>query len=174
MGKFGINESRFYRLWTKGASFVSFEAKIKETDLYISACLDLSEQAIASIKRHRGPVEDYVRLHPDFQKTLVPYPLSPKMSPIIKTMVLSTKKAGVGPMAAVAGAIAEYVGRDLLKECDEVIVENGGDIFVSVKRPIKIGIYAGDSPYTGKLCLDVAPDEGPLGICASSGTWAVS
>lgn len=168
--KFGVNQPRFYRVWDEKGRFVSFEARIKETDLYIKAPHDLRDEALESIRRHRKPIEDFIKKDPEFQKTLAPYPLSDGMAPIIKDMVSSAATAGVGPMAAVAGAIAEYVGYDLLKRCDEVIVENGGDIFIKVKRPVRIGIYAGASPFSKKLSLEVRPDETPLGICASSGT----
>lgn len=168
--KFGIDQPRFYRFWARQKYLFSFEAKVKETDLYIRAPLDLKDEAIASINRHRGPIEDFINKNPDFQKTLEPYPFSEDMAPIIKDMVLATKKVGVGPMAAVAGAVAEYVGRDLLERCDEVIVENGGDIFLKVKRPIRIGIYAADSAFTKKISLEIRPKETPIGVCASSGT----
>jgi len=77
---------------------------------------------------------------------------------------------GVGPMAAVAGAIAEMVGRELLNFSSEVIVENGGDIFLCHKKMRHIGIYAGDSPLSGKLALEIEPEDTPLGVCTSSGT----
>ncbi len=74
-------------------------------------------------------------------------------------------------MAAVAGAVAEYVGRELLPFSREVIVENGGDIFLKTQKTRSIGIYAGESsPFTGKLALRVDPKETPLGICTSAGT----
>jgi len=70
----------------------------------------------------------------------------------------------------VAGAIAEAVGRDLLASSAEVIVENGGDIFLALEKGRMVGIYAGDSPFTGKLALQIGPGETPMGICTSSGT----
>jgi ApbE superfamily uncharacterized protein (UPF0280 family) len=76
----------------------------------------------------------------------------------------------VGPMAAVAGAMAEYVGKDLLAYSDEVIVENGGDLFLKVDMQRQVGIYAGDSPLSGKIALEVWPEETPMGMCTSSGT----
>ncbi|MCM8782571.1 MAG: UPF0280 family protein [Candidatus Omnitrophica bacterium] len=167
--RFGIAQARFYRFWIKNKTLISFEAKVKETDLYIRASKDLQREAIDLIKRHRKPIEDFIGLNPAFEKTLVPYPLSIDMEPIIKDMVVATKKVNVGPMAAVAGAIAEYVGYDLLGQCEEVIVENGGDIFIKVKRPIKIGIYAADSPFTQRLVLKIEPEETPIGVCTSSG-----
>ncbi len=84
-------------------------------------------------------------------------------------MAQAAEKAGVAPMAAVAGALAESVGRELLAFSPEVIVENGGDIFLKLSKPRLVGVYAADSPFTGRIALEVRPDETPLGICTSSG-----
>jgi uncharacterized protein len=73
-------------------------------------------------------------------------------------------------MASVAGAIAEYVGRDLNRESINVMVENGGDIYLNVKNNVLIGIFAGDSPLSGRIALSIDAKESPVGICTSSGT----
>jgi ApbE superfamily uncharacterized protein (UPF0280 family) len=73
-------------------------------------------------------------------------------------------------MAAVAGAIAEYVGKDLLSYTDEVVVENGGDIFIKTGSPVTIGIFAGRSPFSMHIGLRVDPGKKPVSICTSSGT----
>ena len=73
-------------------------------------------------------------------------------------------------MAAVAGAIAEFVGQELLKFSPEVIVENGGDIFLKITKERLVGVHAGTSPYTGKIALKIAAADTPLGVCTSSGT----
>ncbi|MCX6009595.1 MAG: UPF0280 family protein, partial [Chloroflexi bacterium] len=89
---------------------------------------------------------------------------------IVREMAQAARIAGVGPMAAVAGAIAEAVGKDLLVCTPQVIVENGGDIFMKLSRTRLIGVYAGGSPFTGKIALEISPEETPLGVCTSSGT----
>ena len=73
-------------------------------------------------------------------------------------------------MASVAGAITEFVGTELLAFSPEVIVENGGDIFLKSLGKRIVGIYAGKSPLTGKIGLEIDGEEAPLGICTSSGT----
>jgi ApbE superfamily uncharacterized protein (UPF0280 family) len=73
-------------------------------------------------------------------------------------------------MAAVAGAMAQFVGRDLLSLTPNVIVENGGDIFLKCKDNINIGIFAGESPLSDRLAIRVGPEEMPVGICTSSAT----
>jgi ApbE superfamily uncharacterized protein (UPF0280 family) len=82
----------------------------------------------------------------------------------------AARKAGVGPMAAVAGAIAENIGRELLTFSPEIIVENGGDIYLKSLKKRIVGIFAGNSPLTGKIGLEINAKDTPLGICTSSGT----
>jgi len=88
---------------------------------------------------------------------------------IVREMANSAQKVGVGPMAAVAGAIAEGVGRELIEFSPEVIVENGGDIFLKILKRRLVGVYAANSPFTGRIALQIEPEETPLGICTSSG-----
>jgi ApbE superfamily uncharacterized protein (UPF0280 family) len=86
-------------------------------------------------------------------------------------MAEAAAKVNVGPMAAVAGAFAEFVGLDLLKYSPEVIVENGGDIFLKSTKSRLVGVYAGeDSPLTGRVALKIEPLDTPIGVCTSSGT----
>jgi ApbE superfamily uncharacterized protein (UPF0280 family) len=89
---------------------------------------------------------------------------------IVKEMLLASEVAGLGPMAAVAGAIAENVGKELLDYSPEIIVENGGDIFLKTNTNRLVGVYAGESPLTGKIALEIEPEETPMGICTSSGS----
>src|SRR4030042_3242503 len=74
-------------------------------------------------------------------------------------------------MAAVAGAMAEFLGKDLLRKgFKEVIIENGGDIFMKTRKSRSVGIYAGKSKLWKKLKLKIKPKKTPIGICTSSGT----
>ncbi len=165
-----MEKSRFYRQWVKDADLVSFHVAVGETDLYLRARSSLEEQARESIIGHRALLEDYIAGHPGFADALEPVSVEADAPAIVKDMAEAAGRAGVGPMAAVAGAIAEAVGRDLLALSPDVIVENGGDIFLATEKSRAIGIYAGDSPFSGKLALQVEPGETPLGVCTSSGT----
>jgi len=73
-------------------------------------------------------------------------------------------------MAAVAGAIAHFVGEELAKFSPELIIENGGDIYLRSNKERIIGIYAGKSPLSGKIGLKIEGKGIPLGISTSSGT----
>ena len=73
-------------------------------------------------------------------------------------------------MAAVAGALAERVGRALEPLSAEVIVENGGDIYLKVASPATVSLFAGKSPLSHRVGLKIDPELTPLGVCTSSGT----
>ncbi|OGS20483.1 MAG: thiamine biosynthesis protein ApbE [Elusimicrobia bacterium RIFOXYA2_FULL_39_19] len=163
-------EPRFYRNWHKDDDLVSFEAIIKETDLCIRAEKNLQKKALASILKHREAIEKYIARHPEFLKALAPVTLERDAPLIVKDMIEYTRTANVGPMASVAGVIAEYVGNDLLEYSSEIIVENGGDIFIKTNKPRLVGVYAGNSVFTKKIALEILPEKTPLGICTSSGT----
>ena len=162
-------EPRFYRHWIKDADLVSFRVVAEQTDLYIRAQRNLKDRALKSALKHRSPLEKYIEHHPLFLTTLEPYQAEKDAPAIVKEMARVSQIAGIGPMATVAGAIAEAVGRDLLPFSSEVIVENGGDIFLKISKKRLVGIYAGESPFTGKIALEIKPGETPLGICTSSG-----
>jgi ApbE superfamily uncharacterized protein (UPF0280 family) len=163
-------EPRFYRHWIKDDDLVSFELTVKQTDLCIRSRRNLRDKALDSVQKHRGSLESYIGRHPLFLTTLQPYQAEAGAPPIVKEMARVSQLAGVGPMAAVAGAIAEAVGKDLLAFSPEVIVENGGDIFMKISKKRLVGIYAGQSSFTKKIALEIMPRETPLGVCTSSGT----
>lgn len=161
-------QPRAYRHWIKDSDLVSFNVVVKQTDLYIRAHRNLKEKALKSVLKHRASLEKYIEHHPLFLTTLEPYPTEKDAPAIVKEMTRASQSAGVGPMAAVAGAIAEAVGKDLLPFSPEIIVENGGDIFLKILKKRLVGIYAGQSPFTGTMALEIKPQETPLGICTSS------
>ncbi len=165
-----MGDIRFYRNWSYNKDLISSNIALKETDLYILAQKNLTRKAYKSVSKYRAMLEKYIQRNPSFKDSLVP--LSPEVGApiIVKEMAKAGKKTGVGPMAAVAGAIAEFVGRDLLDYSPEVIVENGGDIFIKSSKARHIGIYAGNSSFTKKIAIEILPEETPLGICTSSGT----
>jgi ApbE superfamily uncharacterized protein (UPF0280 family) len=161
---------RTYRSFLTDRIYSRYSVKISETDLCVMTDSDLRENAHQSALCYRAQIEEYIRYHPEFKTSLIPLPIDSLAPYIVKEMLAAAKTAGVGPMASVAGAIAEQVGRDLLALSYNVIVENGGDIYLKVKDDISIGIFAGESPLSGKIALRIAAAETPLGLCTSSGT----
>ncbi|MDD5703784.1 MAG: UPF0280 family protein [Dehalococcoidales bacterium] len=163
-------EDRTYRQVVKDSDLVSFTVTVKETNLYIRAARDLTREALRVVEDCRRPLEQYIRNNPLFLHSLEPLSVEKVAPEIVRIMADAGQAAGVGPMAAVAGALAEVVGKGLQQFSAEIIVENGGDIFISSRHKRLIGIYAGESPFTGKLALEIRPDITPAGVCTSSGT----
>jgi ApbE superfamily uncharacterized protein (UPF0280 family) len=163
-------QPRTYRHWVKDKDLVAFKVTVKETDLYIRARSDLKRQAHELVLKYRQMLEEYIEDHPSFLTSLEPLAVDDDAPPLVRDMAEAAEKAGVGPMAAVAGAIAEYVGSELLDFSPEVVVENGGDIYLKSLTDRLIGIYAGGSPLTGRVGLEIEGKDTPLGVCTSSGT----
>ena len=146
----------------------TFRVVLKESDLAIACSHPLREDALAALSHHRAQLEAYIRACPAFLSSLVPVPIHPGAPPVVVRMGLAAATAGVGPMAAVAGALADEVGRALLMKAPEVFVENGGDIFCRVTRERIVAVDGGPSALA--CGLNVTPAMGALGICTSSGT----
>jgi len=166
----GIYKPRTYRHWIESKDLTAFNVTVRETDLYIRATTNLQRKARRLVLKYRRQLEQYIKQDPAFLTSLEPLP-TPKNAPdIVKQMIEATQQAGVGPMAAVAGAIAEYVGNELLAFSPEIIIENGGDIYLKLLKKRVVGIFAGKSPLTGKIGIEIDARDTPLGVCTSSGT----
>jgi len=163
------DEPRTYRRWLKN-ELSQFRVRIDESDLMISAERPLRELAERALLSVRADLESYLRQDPGFASALRPYDPQPDAPEVVREMAEAARLCGVGPMAAVAGAVAQYVGRTLLAETKQVIVENGGDIFMHSLEPRTAAIYAGSSPLSGKLGLCISLVDHDLGLCTSSGT----
>lgn len=163
-------QPRTYRDWGSGRRLVSYDVTLAETDLRISTRRNLAGKAGQSVRRHRAVIEQHIARRPAFLTSLTPLSVPRDASDLIRAMYRAGKVCGVGPMAAVAGAVAEAVGRDLLPSSPDVIVENGGDIFMISQSPRTVAIYAGDSHFSGKIGILIQPTETPVGVCTSSGT----
>lgn len=163
-------EARDYRNHMKSEELQSFNVTLEESDLQISAEYDLTIETKILLAKYRHEIVDYIKRHPEFYTSLKP--LNPKTgaTDIIKEMCEAATLANVGPMAAVAGAISKYVGKSLLKYTDEIIVENGGDVFIKPKKQRKVAIYAGNSIFSNRIGISLPYDAGEYGICTSSGT----
>jgi ApbE superfamily uncharacterized protein (UPF0280 family) len=164
------HQKRTYRNLVNRENLVCFRVVVKETDLYVHTESPLEEITKELILQYRGYIENFVRNNPGFAQTLVPWDLTGPAPSIIQAMAGAGEKAVVGPMAAVAGAIAEKVGMDLISYSKEVVVENGGDIFIKTDGSITVGIYAGRSPLSLRVGLRFEAVKRPFSVCTSSGT----
>ena len=145
----------------------------KETSLRV-ACGQF-DLVTAAVLAQRRELERYIIRHPEFQHSLIPVDLLDDAPEIACRMAAAARLTGLGPMAAVAGCLAQFgVEAGLTAGCREVIVENGGDIYLAAEREVMIGFYAGRSRFAAKLAFRIRPEEMPLALCSSSGAMGHS
>lgn len=169
-------EPRFYRDWTgrhhkQPLKRFNITQDESDLDLYVT---DHVEGAAEVLTDCRKILIAHIEKEPEFKDSLVPIPIEPNDPPMIQRMKDAALQAEVGPMAAVAGIVAEIVGTQLAKKNPDVIVENGGDLYLSLSTTRRVLIYAGTSPLSNCLALVINPEDTPLGICTSSGTFGHS
>ena len=144
---------------------------LKETQCTILSDRQQAIQvAIESIKRNRQELELYVRANPKFLYTLKPI-AAPEKPLVAKLMAVAAQKASVGPMAAVAGAIADLAIEDMKREgCEVAVVEDGGEIAAASNRPIDVAVAAGEEPLSKRFGFRLS--EFPIGVATSSGRFS--
>jgi ApbE superfamily uncharacterized protein (UPF0280 family) len=161
---------RFYRAWQRPPDLHSFHVQVDETDLQIYAQNDVRAEAQELVRRYRRQIVETIEHHPGFETALKPMSVASPY-PIVADLLEKSMLAGVGPMAGVAGAIAEYVGRDLLPLSGELIVENGGDLFMRSSADRVLLVYAGESsPFRDRIRLKLRGSGDCRGVCTSSGS----
>jgi uncharacterized protein len=165
-----IFEPRTYRDFGNSGRFKTFRVTVETSDLYVKAHRLLRTETEEAVLMLRAQVEDAIARRPDFLRSMRPLEEDSADAPIVTRMINAAKKAGTGPMAAVAGAVAQFVGQALLESSPEVIVENGGDIFLKVDEPVVVGIHADRSPFSGRLGIRIEPTHFARGICTSAAT----
>jgi len=163
-------EERAYRRTSRPRDLVCYEVAYKETDLFCCTSLDLKAFIEEKTLFLRNQLEGYIRQRPEFLESLVPIPFDPLAPKIAREMVEATARLGVGPMASVAGAVAEFIGRAVQPMVDEYIIENGGDISLRTRKERKAVVFAPSSPYGGKIAIRLKAREQPFGVCTSSAT----
>ncbi len=157
--------ARIYRNYTKSYEY-KFNITYKESDLFIICDRNLKKEAFSALFKYRNIIENHIKLFPEFLTSLKPLKIPDDKSPdIIKEMYIASQKANVGPFASVAGAISEFVGKDLKKKCNEILIENGGDLYLNGKKDRIVAIW---TLRNFKLGLKVKGENLPLSICSSS------
>jgi ApbE superfamily uncharacterized protein (UPF0280 family) len=128
------------------------------------------ETAVDSINLHRSLLENYVEINPEFKASLIPVQIG-ETHEIIHRMAKAANIAGVGPMAAVAGALCDLAVEEMVKIGVKVaVVENGGEAFIVSDQPIDLAIQAGDTPLSRKIGFRL--EKFPIGVATSSGKFS--
>lgn len=158
-----------YRRLARPDDLVTFAVRVDQTDMLVSAEANLEREALVLVRDARAQIERRIAGQPEFLSSLVPLAPDPAAPPVVAAMLEAARRAQVGPMAAVAGAIADYVGRGLAANSAEIIVENGGDIFLRSRRTREIALVAEHSALAGlRIALPAVPEG--AGIATSAGT----
>lgn len=150
-----------------------FCVKFLESDLWIgvdcgSYRASMEDEVYAFLVDLRRQMDAYLLMDPQYKSALTPYDAGLEAPGILKEMSRVSHKTGIGPMSAVAGAVAKHVADFLGTK--EVIVENGGDIYAKATSDMDISVFAGQSPLSEKVGLHIPAAAFPCGICTSSGT----
>ena len=155
-----------------------FCVKFLESDLWIgvdngSYSASMEADIYGMLVELRRSMDAYLLMDPQYKAAIVPYDAGLEAPDILKEMSRVSHKTGIGPMSAVAGAVALKVA-DFIKGrygVKEVIVENGGDIYADATSDMDIAVFAGQSPLSERVGLHIpASSAFPLGVCTSSGT----
>jgi len=160
-------EERLYR--NKILSKFKLEVSFKESDLLICSDKEIAkEKAQAILVKYYEQVEKYIMENPLFLTSLSPLEIDQTAPAIIKEMLEASQVTDIGPFSSVAGAVAQYVGEELLDYCQEIIVENGGDIFLKINQDKIIGVYLGQEFKVNNLNLKIKKREQSFGVASSS------
>ncbi len=145
--------------------------RIKESNCtVISDQKSAIKKAKSSIKHHRKLLEKYVKDHPEFLYSLQPVPVEDGPR-VVQLMAEAALKANVGPMAAVAGVLADLAVEEMIQaESKVAVVENGGEVSAISDQPIDIALAAGDAPLSREMGFRLK--EFPVGVATSSGLFS--
>ena len=172
----GRYKRNFYRGWVKADDLRLTQIIAKDTELQILTNKKADESFIQKkIWQYRMDIENYIDRDRAFLISLKPVIVKKDAPLIVKKAAEESRKANVPAMSAVAGAIAEFLGKDLLEAgFKDVAVENAGCIFLKTTKTIGIGVYAGKAKLWSKLKLKIKPKDTLIGIATSSGTLSQS
>jgi len=153
-------------------SLIKIRRRFNESNiLFQSDKAEAIDAAIEAVRHHRLELETYIRLQPNFARALQPVRVDSISPLIIRRMAEATAKADVGPMAAVAGALADLAVEAMVRMGSRVsIVENGGEVSAVSEEPFTVGLYAGQSALGHALGFRINPSDCPIGIGTSSAT----
>jgi ApbE superfamily uncharacterized protein (UPF0280 family) len=170
-------ESRDYRYKFNTDRFTGIEVSYQETDLWIGVDPEsfkpgMKQVALNKIKELRNKLDNYIQTEPFFKKSLKPFQPTENAPVEAIEMAQAAGNAGIGPMATVAGLFAREVGNEIIQNfsIEELVIENGGDIFAQLKKNLVLSVFAGDSPLSERIGLEITTETSPLGICTSAGT----
>lgn len=171
--KFDIDKS-VYRDSIRFKEKYNWRIIYKYSDLFVSCDKDIGLKLERLIREVYNLLESFIREEQSFQKSLSPIKIRQQFPPLIKKMCRKAAIFNVGPMAAVAGAVCDYIAVELDKHCHRLIIENGGDVFIKSNKDVDVGVYLKNKSFKNKIYLKIKAKYTPCGICSSSGSFGHS
>ena len=154
---------------TEGLHRAKYQLKESQCT-FITDSPEALKTAESALRSHRTELENYIKDNPVFQLALDPIEVD-KGPEAVKLMAEASKSAGVGPMAAVAGVLADLAVEELIRAGAKVaVVENGGEAYFISDKPIDIAIKAGETPLSKRVGFRLK--EFPVGVATSSGLFS--
>ncbi|MFO7727031.1 MAG: UPF0280 family protein [Desulfonatronovibrio sp.] len=165
-----LSHHRSYRNFcTADSDETAAQIVVEQSDLYIISKTDLKPHVLDRLNKIRRDIKGYIYLHPEFSHSLIPVEPDKNAPEIIRAMARASSLFGVGPMAAVAGAIAQDIAGHGSKFSPDILVENGGDIFMHSSKDRVVGLLPHpDEPVS--LGIKISRKETPCAVCSSSAT----
>lgn len=163
-----VSTNRAYRAGlTPARGETAFQVVVEQTDLLVVARHDLSREVAALVTTLRGQIKTAIELYPGFGPSLTPVPVPDSAPPIVRNMARAAAVCNVGPMAAVAGAVAQTVADHFAPVSPDILVENGGDLYLHSTRPRTVAVLA-DPETKASIGIALKPQDFPCSLCASS------
>ncbi|WP_340111423.1 UPF0280 family protein [Maribellus mangrovi] len=170
-------EERTYRTQFNTERFKGFEVKHLETDLWVGVDPGSFDEkmeglVLEKIKSLRKIFDKYIEEEPFFKKSLKPFQPAEIAPAEAKEMAHAAEKAGIGPMSAVAGLFAREVGEEIRRNFSvkELLIENGGDIYLFLQDELVLSVFAGESILSERIGLVIPAAANAFGVCTSAGT----
>ena len=169
---FTLPEKRFYRAFQNPKGFKTFNVVAGESDLWIAVPegeyrKEVEREVLSALISIREQIKAFGEKNPEFLKSLTPLPLPPFVPEVVRVMGEASEKVGVGPMAGVAGAVNLFIGKKLVElGFSQFLVENGGDLYMRVRRQVVVSLFSKNPKFSGKLGVELPPGE--WGVSTSS------
>ena len=170
----GKNKFQVYRSAVKNNDYPGWLISYRHSDIYISSDIDIGSKITAYLEEVYRELETHIKKNPGFFKSLSPVAAKSYYPEIIKKMCEFSQKFNVGPMAAVAGAVNDYLAGHLLNRCSRLIIENGGDLFIKSVSDITVNLYLKNPSFNDSISILIKGRDTPCGICSSSGVFGHS
>ncbi len=148
---------------------ISFQVMVEETDMQVVALTDISQKMLHEVSVLRGIIKNTIAMYPDFATSLTPVEAPAGVPAVIQAMCRAAKQCHVGPMAAVAGAMAQFTAQAVGHLSQELLIENGGDLWLQSSCERTVAVLADPQQKAG-VGLLLSPKDFPLSLCASSAT----